>query len=62
MNQESEHVTVPTAAALLGVGQNTIRRWADKGFLKVWRDPKNRLHPRAFLRSEIEDLAARRPQ
>jgi excisionase family DNA binding protein len=46
--QSSELLTIKAAAELLGVSEQTLRRWDDAGKLRAKRHPMNgyRLYPR----------------
>lgn len=44
-------LTVGEAAALLHIHTNTLRRWADKGYIKVYR-----ITPRGDRRFRQEDI------
>lgn len=46
-------------ARLLGVTKETVREWADRGFLPVWRTPTGH---RRFRRSDVEALLAGREE
>jgi excisionase family DNA binding protein len=48
----SEYVKTAEAAEILGVAQNTIRKWAEQGTLPVRRNPANGY--RLFKRSDLE--------
>lgn len=52
MKKVNEYVKVAEAAEILGVAQNTVRSWAEKGKLAVHRNPANGY--RLFRRSELE--------
>lgn len=49
----AEHLTIGAAAALIGVSNETLRRWAKDGRIQCFRTPTNH---RRFLRSDIEEL------
>lgn len=65
MTKLSEYVKTAEAAEILGVAQNTIRKWAEQGKIPMHRNPANgyRLFKRSdlnrFLR-DVERSAARR--
>lgn len=46
------------AAEILGVSQETVRRWADRGWLTCLRTPSRR---RRYLEHEVRALAAQGP-
>lgn len=52
MTKLSEYVKTAEAAEILGVAQNTIRKWSENGTLPVRRNPANGY--RLFLRSDLE--------
>ncbi len=54
MNRLDEYVKVAEAARILGVSQNTIRSWAEKGRIPSTRNPVNGY--RLFLRHDLEAL------
>lgn len=37
----SEYVKTAEAAEILGVAQNTIRKWAEQGKIPMYRNPAN---------------------
>lgn len=49
----NQWLTLQEAARLLGVHQNTLRRWADAGYVRVHRTPGGH---RRFERAQIEQL------
>jgi excisionase family DNA binding protein len=51
MTKLSEYVKTAEAAEILGVAQNTIRKWAENGTLPVRRNPANGY--RLFKRSDL---------
>ena len=57
MKKVNEYVKVAEAAEILGVAQNTVRAWAEKGKLAVHRNPANGY--RLFRRSELEAFLKR---
>ena len=59
MTKLSEYVKTAEAAEILGVAQNTIRKWAENGKLPVRRNPANayRLFRRSDLEKFLDDLA-----
>ena len=52
MPKVSDYVKTAEAAALLGVSQNTLRKWADRGDVPFRRIPANNY--RLFKRSDLE--------
>ena len=56
MDKVNEYVKVAEAAEILGVSQNTVRTWAEKGVLKVQRNPANGW---LFRRSDLETFLER---
>ena len=52
MTKLSEYVKTAEAAEILGVAQNTIRKWARQGKIPMRRNPANGY--RLFLRSDLE--------
>ena len=48
----SDYLLIGEAAELLGVAQNTLRKWADDGKVKTKRHPLNGY--RLFRRSDLE--------
>lgn len=54
-----DYLKVKEAAEFLGVSQNTIRNWSEKGRLPTTRHPINgyRLYKREDLRALLEELA-----
>jgi MerR family transcriptional regulator, copper efflux regulator len=56
MNRLDEYVKVAEAARILGVSQNTIRSWAEKGKIPSTRNPVNGY--RLFLRDDLEAFLA----
>lgn len=54
MNRIDEYVKVAEAARILGVSQNTVRAWAEKGKIPSTRNPANGY--RFFQRSDLEDF------
>lgn len=48
----TEYVKTAEAAELLGVGQNTLRKWAERGDIPMRRNPANGY--RLFKRSDLE--------
>ena len=64
----TEYVKTAEAAKILGVAQNTLRKWAKRGEIPVHRNPANgyRLFRRAdldaFLRKVEKPTQPRRPR
>ncbi len=52
MTKLTEYVKTTEAAELLGVAQNTIRKWAGRGDIPMHRNPVNGY--RLFKRSDLE--------
>jgi len=52
MTKLTDYVKTAEAAEILGVAQNTIRKWAEQGTLPVRRNPANGY--RLFKRSDLE--------
>ena len=52
MQKLDEYVKIAEAARILGVSQNTLRAWCEKGKLPVTRNPVNGY--RLFRRSDLE--------
>ena len=52
MTELSEYPHTAATAEYLGVAQNTIRKWASRGDIPVYRNPANGY--RLFKRSELE--------
>ncbi|MHB8897497.1 MAG: MerR family transcriptional regulator [Thermoguttaceae bacterium] len=48
----SEYVLTAEAAEILGVAQNTLRKWAERGDLPMHRNPANGY--RLFKRSDLD--------
>jgi len=57
MTKVNEYVKVAEAAEILGVAQNTVRAWAERGILAVHRNPANGY--RLFRRSELLEFLKR---
>lgn len=53
LNSLNQWLTLQEAARLLGVHQNTLRRWADAGYIRVQRTPGGH---RRFERAQVEQL------
>ena len=54
MPKLSEYVKTAEAAELLGIAQNTLRKWAERGDVPFRRNPANGY--RLFKRSDLEAL------
>ncbi|WP_417733008.1 MerR family transcriptional regulator [Rosistilla oblonga] len=52
MPKLSEYVKTAEAAEILGVAQNTLRKWAERGDVPMHRNPANGY--RLFKRSDLE--------
>ena len=50
---DDEYLAIGSAAALIGVSPDTLRRWEHAGRIKAVRTPTNQ---RRFKRSEVEAL------
>ena len=48
----SDYVKTAEAAEILGVAQNTVRKWAERGDIPMQRNPANGY--RLFKRSDLE--------
>lgn len=54
MRKLSEYVKTAEAAKILGVAQNTLRKWAAQGKVPMHRNPANGY--RLFRRAELDAL------
>ena len=54
MPKLNEYVKTAEAAHILGVAQNTLRKWAADGHIPVHRNPANSY--RLFKRSDLENF------
>ncbi len=54
MKKLSEYVKTAEAAEILGVAQNTLRKWAERGDIPMHRNPANGY--RLFSRSELDNF------
>jgi excisionase family DNA binding protein len=54
MPKLSEYVKTAEAAEILGVAQNTLRKWASRGDIPMRRNPANGY--RLFKRSDLEQF------
>ena len=52
MTKLTDYVKTAEAAKILGVAQNTLRKWAEEGQIPVRRNPANGY--RLFKRSDLE--------
>lgn len=52
MTKLSEYVKTAEAAEILGVAQNTLRKWAERGDVPMHRNPANGC--RLFKRSDLD--------
>lgn len=57
MTKLTEYVKTAEAADLLGVAQNTLRKWAERGDIPMHRIPANGY--RLFKRSDLEKFLKR---
>jgi len=48
----SDYVLTAEAAEILGVAQNTLRKWAERGDIPMYRNPANAY--RLFKRSDLD--------
>lgn len=66
MTKLTEYVKTAEAAEILGVAQNTLRKWAERGDVAMHRNPANgyRLFKRSDLLAFLEQVAkpANRPK
>lgn len=60
MPKLSEYVKTAEAAEILGVAQNTLRKWAEDGRIPMRRNPANgyRLFKRSDLKRFLLDIEA----
>jgi len=54
MTKLSDYVKTAEAAAILGVAQNTLRKWAAEGKIPVHRNPANGY--RLFRRADLDEF------
>ncbi|QDV85592.1 MerR family transcriptional regulator [Planctomycetes bacterium TBK1r] len=54
MPKLTEYVKTAEAAELIGVAQNTLRKWAEEGRIPMHRNPANGY--RLFKRTDLEDF------
>lgn len=57
MTKIAEFVKIAEAAQIVGVAQNTLRKWAERGDIPMRRNPANGY--RLFKRSDLEKFLAR---
>lgn len=57
MPKLSDYVKTAEAAEILGVAQNTLRKWAERGDVPMHRNPANGY--RLFKRSDLEKFLKR---
>jgi len=57
MQKLNEYAKVAEAAQMLGVSQNTLRKWADEGRIPVRVNPANGY--RLFHREEMENFLSK---
>ncbi len=53
----TDYVLTAEAAEILGVAQNTLRKWAERGDIPMHRNPANAY--RLFKRSDLEKFLKR---
>lgn len=53
MEHEPEHLTTGAAAAVLGVSDETLRRWVEQGKVRHLRLPSGRLR---FRREDLNEI------
>ena len=56
MTKITEYVKIAEAAEIIGVAQNTVRKWADRGDIPMRRNPAGY---RLFKRSDLEKFLHR---
>lgn len=59
MGTDAPHMSIREAARRLGVHDNTVRRYADRGLVRAVRLPSG---VRRLLRDDVEALAPRGPE
>ncbi len=52
MQKLNDYVKTAEAAEILGVAQNTLRKWAEQGDIPMYRNPANGY--RLFKRADLE--------
>lgn len=59
MTKLTEYVKTAEAAEILGVSQNTLRKWAERGDMPMHRNPSNgyRLFKRSDLKRFLRNVA-----
>lgn len=57
MTKLTDYVKTAEAAEILGVAQNTLRKWAEEGQIPMQRNPANGY--RLFKRSDLESFLTR---
>ena len=60
MNKLTEYVKTAEAASILGVAQNTLRKWAARGEIPMHRNPANGY--RLFRRSDLDKFLEKTAQ
>ena len=60
MTKLSDYVKTAEAAEILGVAQNTLRKWAAEGKIPVYRNPANGY--RLFRRADLDDFLRKTAQ
>lgn len=60
MTKLSEYVKTAEAAEILGVAQNTLRKWAEQGDIPMQRNPANGY--RLFKRDDLEKFLSKASQ
>ena len=60
MTKLSDYVKTAEAAEILGVAQNTLRKWAAEGKIPVHRNPANGY--RLFRRADLDDFLRKTSQ
>jgi len=57
MTKLSEYVKTAEAAEILGIAQNTLRKWAEQGEIPMHRNPANGY--RLFRRTDLQEFLAK---
>ncbi len=57
MTKIADYVKISEAAEILGVAQNTVRKWAEQGKISMHRNPANGY--RLFKRADLERFLKR---
>lgn len=52
MTKLNDYVKTAEAAEILGIAQNTLRKWAERGDIPMHRNPANRY--RLFRRTDLD--------